>query len=176
LSTSIAVAAGAFPREGQWVQEDMNFLYEDTVKKSARSPNGEIEIQHILLPSSSKECDGNKVPIVDAIVPSECSRILFEGSEMMPPEPSIAEQCRDEVFISEGNDVSNRFWTCGAVCGSGEYDGYAIYPERYFVNISSHMLVFITCYIVVYVYSWFSTFISFQSLLPVNGIFLEELM
>lgn len=174
LSTSIAVAAGAFPREGQWVQENMDLVFEDTVKTSARSPNGEIEIQHILLPSSAKECNGNEIPIVDAIVPSECSRTLFDGSEMIPPEPSIAEQCRDEVFISEENDASNRFWTCGAVCGTGEYDGYAIYPERYFINISSHMLVLSSCYVVVYFYSWCSTFISFHSFFPVNGTFLEE--
>ncbi|KAL3783237.1 hypothetical protein HJC23_001144 [Cyclotella cryptica] len=139
LSTSIAAATGAFPRGGQWVQENTDLVFEDTIKKSARSPNGEIEIQHILLPSSATECDGNKVPVVEAIVPSECSRILYEGSQMKPPESSIAEQCRDEVFISEENNSADRFWSCGAECGSGEYDGYAIYPERYFVNISSHI-------------------------------------
>ena len=37
--------------------------------------------------------------------------------------------------ISQKNDQ----WTCGAKCGDGQYDGFALYPQRFSVNITSHI-------------------------------------
>lgn len=54
-------------------------------------------------------------------------------------EKKYLEQCRNEVNISQRNNATDAAWTCGAVCGRGEYDGYALYPDRYFVNITSHI-------------------------------------
>jgi len=39
-------------------------------------------------------------------------------------------KCRDEVKISRKNG------SCGAKCGWDKYDGFALYPNRYFVNIT----------------------------------------
>lgn len=136
LSTSLAVAVGAFPSGGRWVEQDGGVVFEDAVKRSVRSLDGETEIQHIMLPTSVIECDGEKVPILDALAPSECSLPSYKE---ISPESSVAEQCKDEVFISQQNGSTGASWTCGGICGAGEYNGYALYPERYFVNISSHI-------------------------------------
>lgn len=49
------------------------------------------------------------------------------------------ERCRSEVNISQRNNAKDATWTCGAICGQGEHDGYALYPNRYFVNITRHI-------------------------------------
>lgn len=136
LPTSIAVAVGAFPEGGQWVDQNDALIYQDTMKQSVRSPDGEVAVQHIILPVSTASCDSGAAPVVQALAPSEC---LLDVDAAKLTDPSIADQCKDEVFISEQNDVDGAKWTCGASCGSGEYDGYAMYPSRYFVNISSHV-------------------------------------
>lgn len=139
LSTSIALAAGAFPEGGEWIQESNNeIVYKDTITKSARSVDGEFEVQHIFLPDSNAECQDETATVVEALAPSECSIGLQEGHRTTL-DFNAAEQCRDEVFISEVNDSPGAKWTCGALCGHGETDGFTIYPSRYFVNISSHM-------------------------------------
>lgn len=138
LSTSLAVACGAFPEGGQWVEMKNEVVYENTIKRSVRSADGEIEVQHIILPTSTEECESGTAPIVEALAPSECS-INVHDVKQVGPISDVAEQCKDEVFISEGNDSYGSKWTCGSTCGSGEFDGYSIYPSRYFVNISSHM-------------------------------------
>jgi hypothetical protein len=45
-------------------------------------------------------------------------------------EKRYLEQCRSEVNISSVDG------SCGAKCGEGQYDGFALYPNRYFVNIT----------------------------------------
>ena len=47
-------------------------------------------------------------------------------------EQNYSSQCREEVKISQIQ--TNR--ECGAKCGQQEYDGFALYPNRYFVNIT----------------------------------------
>jgi len=139
ISTSIALAVGAFPDGGEWIREnDDELVYKDTITSSARSDDGEFEVQHILLPESNAECQDVTSTVVEALAPSECSIGLSEGHRTTL-DLNTAEQCRDEVFISEVNDSPGAKWTCGALCGHGESDGFAIYPTRYFVNISSHI-------------------------------------
>jgi len=46
------------------------------------------------------------------------------------------EQCRNEVKISQQNDAPMSPWSCGAKCGQHKYDGLALYPNRYFVNVT----------------------------------------
>jgi hypothetical protein len=138
LSTSIAVAAGAFPEGGQWIQQNDHLVYEDTIKRSVRSRDGEVEVQHIMLPASLTICESETAPIVEALVPPECS-VNTHGVDGDAVVPSLSDQCKDEVFISAENDSGGSKWSCGAECGSGDFDGFAIYPDRYFVNISSHM-------------------------------------
>lgn len=135
LSTSIAVATGSFPEGGQWIEQDNTLIYEDTIKQSAKSPNGEVLIQHIVLPTSGTECE-SKAALVHALAPPECS--LYHGNNPTP-NAHIANQCKDELFIAEENGENGAKWSCGGYCGSEKYDGYALYPTRYFVNISSHM-------------------------------------
>ena len=50
----------------------------------------------------------------------------------MEDEQNYMRQCREEVNISQTQ--TNR--QCGAKCGQEEYDGFALYPNRYFVNIT----------------------------------------
>lgn len=42
-------------------------------------------------------------------------------------------KCRDEARISENNEE----YSCGAMCGTGAYDGFALYPQRFSINITS---------------------------------------
>ena len=137
LFTTIANASGAFPKGGQWDQMNNDMVYKDTIERSMRSLDGEVRVQHIILPAGNKECD-TTATTVDALVPSECALGLHTVNRQNL-DSFIAEQCRDKVFISEENTRPGAKWTCGAKCGSEEADGYAIYPSRFFVNISSHM-------------------------------------
>ena len=138
LSTSIAVATGTFPEGGRWVEKNSELVYEDTIQKSTRSADGEVEVQHIMLPASGTECESVSASIIEALVPSECS-LEQQDENQVTPDPLNAQQCKDEVHILEENDSAGATWTCGALCGTGENDGFALYPQRYFVNISSHM-------------------------------------
>ncbi|KAL7522582.1 hypothetical protein ACHAWX_007288 [Stephanocyclus meneghinianus] len=67
----------------------------------------------------------------------------FESVEKIPQrqpeEEKYIEMCRNEVHISERNQDDSSEWTCGAKCGTGVYDGFALYPKRFSVNISSHI-------------------------------------
>ena len=47
--------------------------------------------------------------------------------------------CQDQAHISESYDSLDSPWTCGAKCGRNQYSGYALYPQRFFVNITSHI-------------------------------------
>lgn len=42
-------------------------------------------------------------------------------------------KCRDEARISEDSEE----YSCGATCGTGNYDGFALYPQRFSINITS---------------------------------------
>ena len=56
--------------------------------------------------------------------------------EMLDPskQEELMSRCRDEAKISEENVKGN--WTCGALCGKGKYNGFALYPQRFSVNIT----------------------------------------
>ena len=126
----------------------------------ARTMDGQLEIQHLSLPWGFQcvELTGSEIAVnvVDALVPEECFR--YELAPSLQPivaeqkfwqkgatlevargpltetEAQALQQCRDEAFISEQSNSS-----CGAKCGAGNYSGYALYPKRFFVNITSHI-------------------------------------
>jgi len=115
-----------------------------------------------------KSSDEISVSVVDAMVPRECFRYelapslnpfvaeeimlhelaLAKRSKVQPARPlKVAregpqtefeaqelQQCRDEVFISEHSNSS-----CGAKCGTGVFNGYALYPRRFSINITSQI-------------------------------------
>ena len=151
LATTLAVAVGADLGKTNNVN-----------RRRARSVDGKFEIQHLSLPWGW-HCEDNSsdeicVNIVDALVPGECfsyelgpsldpafAEQLFERKGARPlevprygpqteNEAQILQQCRDEVFISEQSNSS-----CGAKCGAGVFNGYALYPQRFSVNITSHI-------------------------------------
>lgn len=66
----------------------------------------------------------------------------FEGVEKIPmrkpQELKYIDLCKNEVHISQQNEDGGD-WSCGATCGSGAYDGFALYPKRFSVNITSHI-------------------------------------
>ena len=143
--------------KGRWT-------FEKEIGMRAMSLDGEWEIQHISLPWGWECEDGKNITIVEALVPEECFR--YERDPHLHPkiaeklwfatngqrdgdssltynntkgnvteeEANVIAMCRDEVKISQHNDD-----TCGAKCGTGRYDGYALYPERFSVNITSHI-------------------------------------
>eukprot|EP00571_Detonula_confervacea_P007267 CAMPEP_0172330628 /NCGR_PEP_ID=MMETSP1058-20130122/61502_1 /TAXON_ID=83371 /ORGANISM="Detonula confervacea, Strain CCMP 353" /LENGTH=459 /DNA_ID=CAMNT_0013047851 /DNA_START=283 /DNA_END=1661 /DNA_ORIENTATION=+ len=47
---------------------------------------------------------------------------------------NLAAMCRDELKISKVLAEDSTSWTCGAKCGAGKYDGYALYPQRFSVQ------------------------------------------
>ncbi|KAL7477113.1 hypothetical protein ACHAW6_002926 [Cyclotella cf. meneghiniana] len=163
LSTALGVATGAFAAEGKWqpVPLTLNWKFEKGVDRRVMSDDGEWEIQHISLPWGWNCAAHETVDIVEALIPEECSRseyypqytlrkgdgILFKNKgipPIIPPpiipdftleEKRILDLCRNEVHITKNNLT----WSCGAKCGSGAYDGFALYPKRFSVNISSHI-------------------------------------
>ena len=94
----------------------------------------DLTIQHITLPQGGN-CNiiVNETNFVESLVPKECFH--FDSSSITPGEPTIMEKCRNEVHIAEGSPS----WTCGAKCGKGQHNGYALYPDRFLLNISSHI-------------------------------------
>ena len=146
LATSLAAAVGA--------------SLGITKKVNQRARSGKYEIQHLSLPWGWCCGDDIDVNIVDAMVPAECFR--YELAPALDPvvaqqiwmaeqqpartlevardgpqtesEAQSLQQCRDEVSIFEQSNLS-----CGAKCGAGVYNGYALYPRRFSVNITSHI-------------------------------------
>lgn len=105
--------------------------YDNSVRRTAS--NGDWTIQNLLLPHGSK-CEGNSMAeLVEALVPEECFR--FEVSPSRLADPKIKEKCRNEVHIADGSTS----WTCGAKCGIGENNGFALFPRRFLVNVTSHI-------------------------------------
>ncbi|KAL3804712.1 hypothetical protein HJC23_008527 [Cyclotella cryptica] len=163
LSTALGVATGAFAAEGKWqpVPLSSTWKFEKGVDRRVMSDDGEWEIQHISLPWGWNCATHETLDIVEALIPEECSRneyypqytlrkgdgILFKNKGRPPntPPPThpdftleekrILDMCQNEVHIRNNNGT----WSCGAKCGSGAYDGFALYPKRFSVNISSHI-------------------------------------
>lgn len=151
LSTTIAVAAGAFPSEGRWIENDNagnagglkenELVFEGIVRRSASASSltGDWEIQNLALPQGWKcKSNGPVADLVEALVPADCFR--FESSLAMPKDPIVLEKWQNEVNIAEDSTS----WTCGAKCGSGRNDGLALYPKRFFVNVTSHIEWFLS--------------------------------
>ncbi|KAL7528539.1 hypothetical protein ACHAXR_002500, partial [Thalassiosira sp. AJA248-18] len=146
LSTVLRIAVGA------------SEATELSISRQERSQDGEWEIQHLSLPWGWQCEEDEDIHVVDALVPEKCFRYERDPSleprkaaqifslhiSMMSKEENATEDqaekqllsmCRDEVKISEEDSR----WTCGAKCGTGKYDGYALYPQRFSVNITSHI-------------------------------------
>lgn len=138
LATTLGIATGAFHSKGNRKR---------VVQQRAMSPNRAIEIQHLSLPSGqwfSREgnCDPTfaaMTEIVEAWVPDECLRI--DGGKKLKLNMTAPIACREELHISEQNNMktNNEKWSCGAKCGLGPHDGFALYPRRFFINITSHI-------------------------------------
>lgn len=146
LAKALASAVGADPTK---------------VNNKARTEDGKTDVQHLSLPWGSS-CEDNSsdemsVHVVDALVPRECFRYEFAPSldpsiaqaavimsqelvkvardgPQTEVEAQVLKQCHEEVFISEHSNSS-----CGAKCGTGVFNGYALYPKRFSVNITSQI-------------------------------------
>ena len=151
LASTLGIAVGIFEVDG--------------ISRQAMSPSGEWEIQHLSLPWGWQCEDDEDIAIVEALVPEECFRYERDPSlesrlaaqifvnergrkaqKRQQPrkgqrssglskseEQQHLSKCRNEVKISEEDG------NCGAKCGTGEYNGFALYPQRFSVNISSHI-------------------------------------
>jgi len=152
LATTIAIAAGAFPEEGGVNRTLPTDRYNNTgrtivervVAKRAMSPNGDIEVTHLSLPWGSLgknvNCDvqfSRRTETVEALVPEPCFRFERESLWRHRLEVKAPSACRNEIHISEAEAKNG--WSCGAKCGQGPSDGYALYPIRFFTNISGHI-------------------------------------
>jgi len=161
MSTTLGMAVGALDDVGRWRDNSQGngkeWDFEDIVEQRAFSPDRTFEIQHITLPWGITSCQANATSsIVNALVPNECFRYEADpGREARVAEQNwansnldgmdshlgidavtnqrVAEICRDQVQIDE-NSVN-----CGAKCGRGPNNGFALYPQRFSLNITSHI-------------------------------------
>lgn len=62
----------------------------------------------------------------------QANRLLSEDDSYFNHE-EVMEQCREDARISEGN----KEYSCGAKCGTGAYNGFSLYPQRFSINITS---------------------------------------
>ncbi|KAL7543606.1 hypothetical protein ACHAXR_013163 [Thalassiosira sp. AJA248-18] len=152
LATALGIASGAFPPNGTHVtlpsdrhNNPGRTIVERVVARRARSPDGSIEMQHLSLPwgywgTKKRNCDlANRTITIEAFVPEPCFRFDYESTWPHRLEVKAPAGCREEAHISGRNSATNR-WTCGTNnCGQDENDGYALYPRRFFVNITSHV-------------------------------------
>mmetsp|Transcript_42376 Transcript_42376/g.90163 ORF Transcript_42376/g.90163 Transcript_42376/m.90163 type:complete len:385 (+) Transcript_42376:117-1271(+) len=153
LATTLGIASGAFPPNGTYVtllsdrhNSPGRTIVERTVARRARSPDGEIEVQHLSLPwgfwgSKRRNCDLRaNTSTVDAFVPEPCFRFDYQSTWEHRLAAKAPAGCREEAHITERNDGAVGGWTCGTNdCGRGENDGYALYPRRFFVNATAHL-------------------------------------
>ncbi len=169
LATTLGIATEAFPANGTYVTlppdrygNPGRTIVERVVAKRAMSPDRSIEIQHLSLPwgmwfSPKGNCNpeyAKHTEVVEALVPEECFRFEHEASWPSRLNVTAPESCREEAHISAWNvwgtnslsghaakssEGSRRTWSCGSKCGMGLNAGYALYPRRFFVNISSHV-------------------------------------
>jgi hypothetical protein len=116
-----------------------------TVLAKAVSTNGEdVEIQHISLPHGLTCVEKNEInaTVVDAMVPSDCFRYenkKLNENKLKDIDSLIAKKCQNEVHISEENNIKGHQWSCGAKCGVGQLNGFALYPDKFYVNITNHI-------------------------------------
>ncbi len=106
------------------------------------------EVQHISLPQGRRTCEKSdsiniNTNVVDALVPEDCFRYetqhFVENDELNGIDPLIATKCQEQLHISsEMNNIKGQQWSCGGKCGNG-LSGFALYPERYYVNVTSHI-------------------------------------
>lgn len=151
LATTLGIASGAFPANGTYVTTPSDrynnpgrVIVERVVAKSARSPDGGVEIQHLSLPwgfwgAKKRNCDlADRTITVNALVPEACFRFEHRSTWDHVLEVKAPTGCREEAHISGTNNANG--WTCGTnSCGQGANDGYALYPRRFFLNITSHL-------------------------------------
>ncbi|KAL9182735.1 hypothetical protein ACHAXT_004014 [Thalassiosira profunda] len=151
LATTLGVASGAFPVNGTVVtlpsdrfNNSGRTIVERVVAKRARSPDGAIEIQHLSLPwgwwgTKKRNCNMHHLTLtVDAFVPKACFRFDYQSTWEHRMEEKAPIGCSEVAHIS-GKSGGNG-WTCGTSnCGEGANEGYALYPRRFFVNITSHI-------------------------------------
>lgn len=93
----------------------------------------------------------SKTVAVEAFVPEPCFRFDYESTWPHRLEVKAPAACREEAHITGSkrlkwnternkNNNQTKAWTCGTDnCGTGQNDGYALYPRRFFVNITSHI-------------------------------------
>jgi hypothetical protein len=150
--------------ENSWeVVQSSRWTFEETLQKRATSPNG-WEVQHLSLPWGMYCQEDEPMSIVESFVPEECWRyqelshlsLLFAEHQFWaqlksedgivpkwtPQDEKYRQLCQEEVHISElniDNSTNSDKYTCGAKCGTGLYNGFALYPKRFFVNITSHI-------------------------------------
>jgi RecA/RadA recombinase len=117
-----------------------------TTLGEAVSSDGEYGLQHISLPygwTCESSESRNKANIVDALVPEEC--FCYEDKlKDIDPDPLNTRKCQEEARISENNKDGSLKWRCGAKCGEGQFSGLALYPDRFYVNITSHIQWYLT--------------------------------
>lgn len=115
----------------------------------AASTYDSTEVQHISLPQGRRTCEKSdsiniNTNVVDALVPEDCFRYetqhFVENDELNGIDPLIATKCQEQLHISsEMNNIKGQQWSCGGKCGNGGLSGFALYPERYYVNMTSHI-------------------------------------
>lgn len=113
-----------------------------TALGEAVASDGDYRLQHISLPHGWT-CESSesriKANIVDALVPEECFYYEHKLKDL-DLEPLNPRKCMEEVRISENNDGKNSKWNCGAKCGEGQLSGLALYPDSFYLNITSHIM------------------------------------
>ena len=148
LSTTLAVATGAFSAHGEWthvsssVKED-EWVYHQFNFRRALSLDGQVEIQHISLPWGWV-CNSSEAPSteqrVDALVPKECFR--YQSDPDLDPETAEWKWNRGkrkgqhilEASSSDNDAIAERCRTEAQIPG-----GFVLYPKRFFVNVTSHL-------------------------------------
>lgn len=62
-------------------------------------------------------------------------RLLSESNYFNSDDLVKLTKCRNEAMISEDVDE----YSCGAKCGTGNYNGFALYPQRFSINITRYV-------------------------------------
>lgn len=103
----------------------------------AASTFDSTEVQHISLPQGRRTCEKSdsiniNTNVVGALVPEDCFRYETQhyvgNDELNGIDPLIATKCQEQLHIS--SEINNI---------KGNLSGFALYPERYYVNVTSHI-------------------------------------
>ena len=101
-----------------------------------RDPRLHPKVAEKLWASTRKGRGGNKAKMRASNETLSKIRKTDEHLGISLEESELMTRCRDEAKISSsGTDK----WTCGAKCGFGQYEGSALYPQRFSLNVSSHI-------------------------------------